>query len=148
MKLLSQKLSCVLPYRLMLIWALAILSVSGTVSAEGVSYTPIGGMYLLKMALALAVVLGVFYLLARIARQIQGGDNKASGVVKVLTGVSVGTRERLVVVEAGDVQMLLGISPAGIVKLREFDKPIIVTNQGEPTAPFKAHMEKLLDRVK
>ncbi|WP_082411724.1 flagellar biosynthetic protein FliO [Methylogaea oryzae] len=56
---------------------------------------------------------GVFWLLRRFG----AGVGVASRQLKVLGGVSLGTRERVVVVQAGGKQLVLGVSPGRVETL-------------------------------
>ncbi len=85
--------------------------------------------YLIKTVAALCFVLLAIFLLSKLLRSVNAGGKLSNGPIKVLAGANVGSRERLVIVQAGDSQMLLGISPAGIVKLEKFDKPVVVSDE-------------------
>lgn len=111
-----------------------VLLVPGSISyaqtaVEIPAQAHISGFYLLKLVLSLLLVLGIFIFLARIIRRFNGFQKTSAGPLAVLAGISLGPRERLVVVKAGNDQLLLGISPAGIVKLQEFDSPVIIESE-------------------
>lgn len=148
---LSSLLSFTIPYRWFLCGIKVFLcplllifsSVSGAQSSVDItSPAHLSGFYFLKLVLSLLLVLGIFIFLARIIRRFNGFDKTSAGPLAVLAGISLGSRERLVIVKAGDEQLLLGISPSGIVKLREFDSPVIIEN--EPAEEnFKAQLNKV-----
>lgn len=80
-------------------------------AAETVS--PSGGV--MKMVLGLATVLAVMGLVAWVLKRLLPniGHNKQS-VVRVVGGVSVGSRERVVVVEVADRWIVLGVAPGQV----------------------------------
>jgi flagellar protein FliO/FliZ len=81
----------------------------------GYSQTPLGGnltQMFLGLGLILALIAGAAWLLRRFT-PFQG----AQGAIKVLGGLTLGTRERLVLVQVGEVQLLLGITPGGMQTL-------------------------------
>ncbi len=81
-------------------------------------------MYFVKLGLALLLVLGLFLAFAWMMRRFNGMQSPARGGLRVITGLSLGTRERLVVVKAGKTQLLLGITPGQIRKLHVLDEDL------------------------
>ncbi|MFQ5488719.1 MAG: flagellar biosynthetic protein FliO, partial [Gammaproteobacteria bacterium] len=45
--------------------------------------------------------------------------------MKIVAGLSVGQREKVIVLQAGDTQMLLGVSPGRVQTLHVFAEPVI-----------------------
>lgn len=74
-------------------------------------------VYFVKLGLALLLVLGLFMAFAWLMRRFNGFQPSAKGGLRVITGLSLGARERLVVVKAGKQQILLGVTPGQIRKL-------------------------------
>ena len=107
----------------------------------------INSFYLLKLLLALLCVLAIFLVLAKVVRQMNGMSGSTSGPLAIVASLSVGTRERILIVEVGEDQLLVGVSPAGIVKLHDLDKPLKLENESA-TATFKTQLNNILgDRV-
>ncbi len=78
-----------------------------------------------KLAAALLVVLCVFWVFARVMRQLQG--HQAGGLqhgLKVISTLSVGQRERVIVVEVGDEQLVLGVTATQINTLHVLNTPL------------------------
>ena len=99
-----------------------------------------------KLALALVVVLAVFWLFARVMRQFQGFQGGMHHGLKIVGALSVGQRERVLVVQAGDEQLVLGVTSTQINTLHVLDKPL---TQGTPQAgqsDFKAKLSSALKR--
>ena len=78
-------------------------------AADTVATSPTGGV--LKMVLGLAVVLAVMALLTWVLKRMMpgAGGNKQS-VARVVGGVSVGSRERVVVVEVAGRWIVVGVA--------------------------------------
>lgn len=74
---------------------------------------------LAQTALYLGLVVGVILLLAWAMKKLNGLQRPGSVGLKLSGGISLGGRERLLVVEVEGVRLLLGVSPAGINKLHE-----------------------------
>ena len=48
-----------------------------------------------------------------------------SGNMRVLSSVSVGQRERAVLLQVGDQQVLVGVGPGNVRKIHVFDEPVV-----------------------
>ena len=79
--------------------------------------------YVFKLFAALLLVLVVFLLFAwgikRLNRLPAGQDG-----VRVISGINVGSREKLIIVQIGDEQLLIGVTPASINKLHKLENKI------------------------
>lgn len=73
---------------------------------------------------ALLVVIGLIFLLARLARRLPGLSVAAHPDLRVVGALALGPRDRLVVVQVGDRQVLLGIGPQGTRQLHTLDRPL------------------------
>jgi flagellar protein FliO/FliZ len=104
----------------------------GLVFAAGEKTPPapvgVGGLLQVVLALGfvLAVIAGLAYLLRRMGAVPQG----ASGALRVLGGISIGQRERIVLVQVGDTQLVVGVAPGEIRTLHVLDKPILMPPAG------------------
>jgi len=105
---------------------------------------PVEGPSFAPMGLALLVVLGLMggavWVLRRSGIAPQGGGNR---LLRVVSQLPVGPRERVLVVEAGERWLLLGVSSAGITRLGTLPK-------GEAGAPppGAAAFGTLLDKLR
>ncbi|MFK7890286.1 MAG: flagellar biosynthetic protein FliO [Granulosicoccus sp.] len=68
------------------------------------------GMTLLKLATGLLVVLLVFWVFARVMRQLHGPHGHAHKALRVIASLGLGQRERIVVIQVGDEQLVLGVT--------------------------------------
>jgi flagellar protein FliO/FliZ len=71
---------------------------------------------MLQFALGLAAVLGLILAAGWVMKRTAIGKS-APGMIKVLAGVAVGQRERVVIVEVADVRMVLGVAPGPVTAL-------------------------------
>ena len=94
-----------------------------TVSPPPVSIPspPLGG--LLQILFGLAIVLAAVWATAWLLRRFAPGQGGAGGLLKVVGGVMVGPKERVVVVEAGDSWLLLGVAQGQVNLLHTMPKP-------------------------
>lgn len=74
---------------------------------------------LLGLGLVLAAVVGSAWLL----RRFSPGQIGAGGAIKVIAGVALGPKERLVLVEIGETWLVLGVAPGQVNSLHTLPKP-------------------------
>lgn len=91
---------------------------------------------LFKTMFGLAVVLGVMAALAWFAKRMTGRQGTAQSVARIVGGVSVGSRERVVVVEVGNRWLVVGVAAGqvnAIANLGKEDGATLtgLTNKGE-----------------
>lgn len=101
--------------------AALLLPVGPAWAAEG---TAPGPGYLVRLAVGLIVVLAVLGVLAWLLRRLGGGTLGRSGPVRVLGSAQVGQRERVMLVEVGDQQLLVGVAPGNVRTLHVLDEPV------------------------
>ncbi|GHE80824.1 hypothetical protein GCM10011501_06040 [Thalassotalea profundi] len=80
-----------------------------------------------SMIVSLLMVLVLIVISALILKKFQLTTKSVSGM-KVITSLSLGPKERLVVVEVQNQQLLLGVSGQQITLLKTLDEPIDVDN--------------------
>lgn len=97
------------------------LAAQPAVPAPIASPVSFGGMLqvLLGLGLVLAAVAGSAWLLKRFSP----GQIGAGGAVKVIGGVALGPKERLVLVEIGETWLVLGVAPGQVNTLHALAKP-------------------------
>ena len=80
---------------------------------------------ILRLIGALFFVLLVFFFLIWVFRRLQpGAVAGAGGTMRVIASLPLGARERLLLVEVGKQQLLLGATPAGITLLHTLSEPL------------------------
>ncbi|MGH8466266.1 MAG: flagellar biosynthetic protein FliO [Pseudomonas sp.] len=103
----------------------------------------------IEMLLWLGVVIVLILLCAWMYRRTAGGAFTAHGVIRIRSVTSLGNRERLALVQVGDKQILLGVSPGRINTLHVFDEDVVGTN-AQPGVPasgsFAARLQGMLKR--
>lgn len=79
------------------------------------------GTYL-QAGLALALIVGLLAATAWLARKVSGGKGFGQGGMKVVGGVALGPRERIVLLEVGSEWLVIGIVPGQIRTLHRLEK--------------------------
>ena len=75
----------------------------------------------LGLLLVLAMIVGIAWLLRRYGRL----QSAASGSLKIIGGLSIGPRERVVLLQVGDTQLLVGVAPGRVQTLHVLNEPLI-----------------------
>lgn len=104
-----------------------------------------GGM-LAQMVLVLLLVLGLLLALAWVLRRAGLVQGAANGHLKVLGAVSVGARERVMLVQVGQEQLVIGVTAAEISLLHLLAEPIDVSAASE-TSPVSSVTEGFAQRL-
>lgn len=84
---------------------------------------------LVEVTLNLGVVLAAIVLLAWIVKRVQGMDHPSTGMLRVAATLPLGPKERLLVVEVGNQQLLLGATQAGINTLHVLEERMTMPSQ-------------------
>jgi flagellar protein FliO/FliZ len=101
---------------------------------------------LLQVVFGLLVVLGLLagalYFLRRM-----GGRFAPGSVVKIVGGVSVGNRERVMVVEVADQWIVIGVAPGQVSTLASMPRQDHPATQSAPGAPnFSAWLKQTIEK--
>ncbi|WP_207062437.1 flagellar biosynthetic protein FliO [Motiliproteus sp. SC1-56] len=98
-----------------------------------------------QMLLGLVLVLVLIFALAWLVRRLGGTGGFGSRGFKVVASLPLGARERLVLVQAGSRQLLLGVAPGRVNLLHEYEQPLL-----EPSSPVAegAFSQRLREALK
>lgn len=105
-------------------------------TAKMPNYTPppasvISTGSLFQVIFSLLLVLGAVVLVAWILKRINLPQQGAGGTLKVISGIAVGQRERIVLVEVNDTWLVVGVAPGQVRTLHTLPK-----QTGSPSAPL------------
>lgn len=111
------------------------------------------GSQLLTVFLSLVFIVALIYGLSLFVRKFGQGMGYSSQHIKSLANMSVGTRERIVLIEVGDKQILVGVTPTQINALHVFDSPVVEVENTQPAASdfaqkFKAVLSAHIQKPK
>ena len=79
--------------------------------------TPSHEVSLVKVSLALLAVIIVLVLVLRLMRRMSGPKLLGQSVARMIGGVNLGARERVVVIEIGKQWIVVGVAPSGLTAL-------------------------------
>ena len=89
----------------------------------------------------LAVVLLIFFL-AWLMRRVAGIPTMGGQQMKVVAALAVGAREKIVLVDVGGQQILVGVAAGRVSHLQSFEQPVLESPAGN--SDFSSAMKKIL----
>jgi flagellar protein FliO/FliZ len=95
----------------------------------------------MSMIMSLLMVLAVIVVSAMILKRFQGVRHNINGL-KIVTSLHLGAKEKLVVVQAGKQQLLLGVTAQQITLLETLDDPLV--SPEDQSVDFAQSLAKLL----
>lgn len=121
--------------------SLLMLLASPTLMAS--SPMPGGSSDYLKLSLTLIFIVGLILACGWLVRRMSGGAGFNHRHMKVLSVLPLGSREKLMLVKAGEEYLLLGVTPHSINTLHRYDEPVDLA-ETHFSSPFADRMKGLL----
>jgi flagellar protein FliO/FliZ len=103
----------------------------------------VGGQ-LLQLVLGLLLVVGLIFVLAWLMRRVQRSGPAGNQVIELVGSRALGPRDRLVLVQVGNEQVLLGVSPGSITALHVMNEPVQVPETQNATPEFARRLMEVL----
>lgn len=136
------KLAC-----LFLLASMSMASVAADTTPQPVAATSF--VSLLQVLFGLGMVLAAIGGTAWLLRKLAPGQVAASGALRVVGGVAVGPKERVVLVDVGETRLVLGVAPGRIATLLQMPRPAdesAASSSGVPAEPFYTRLKELLNK--
>jgi flagellar protein FliO/FliZ len=95
----------------------------------------------MQMALSLGLVLAAIFALAWVVRRTQGVSLRAGSNISVSASLQVGSKERVVLINAGGTHVLLGIAPGSVRTLHVYSEAPTLEERSAPP-PFAEALKK------
>ncbi len=89
---------------------------------------------LASLAGGLALILVLIYGLSWFVKRFSQGGFLQNPTMKIVASMPLGTRERLMLVDVGGKQLLLGVTATQINTLQVFDEPVVQMEKNQPIA--------------
>ena len=98
----------------------------------------------LSMMIIVATVVGVGWLYSRTRMAGQG----ARDVINVVASRPLGAKERLLLIEIADRQLLVGMTASQVQTLHVFDEPVVAKPDGNLNQPFAGRLRNALREIR
>ena len=103
-------------------------------------------MAILQMLLGLTLIIGILFFGAFALRKINDGKGFGnSGPLRVVGGLMIGPRERIVMIEVGESWIVIGVVPGQIITLHTLPKGELPAAQSG-TKPFGQWLKQMSER--
>jgi flagellar protein FliO/FliZ len=128
---------------------MTVAAADTTPAPVGFAGEAIGSGFMLQFTAGLLVVLmsvvGLAWLLRRVGRL----QSSADGTLRVIGGLALGTRERVVLVQVGETQVLLGVAPGRVQAVHVLQEPVVTGKESESvTGSFAVRLKEALKMEK
>ncbi|MBE03295.1 flagellar biosynthetic protein FliO [Marinobacter lutaoensis] len=100
---------------------------------------------LVSLGLGLVAVIAIIYGCAWLVRRMTGMGGVNNQVIRVVSVMALGARERIALVDVGGQQILLGITPSTVRTLHVFDSPVAAAPEAG-SGDFARHLQALMGR--
>ena len=101
---------------------------------------------LTQLVLGLVLVIGLIFVLAWLMRRVQRIGPGNGQVIELVGSRALGPRDRLVLVQVGEEQILLGITPGRITPLHVLKTPVDAVKTEAATPEFAQRLMELLGK--
>ncbi len=114
-----------------------------TAMAQPASPLSVGS--LAQLTLSLIAIVALILAISWALKRLKLAGPRGSGEIAVLDELSVGPRERIVLVRVGESQVLVGIGAGGLVPLTPLAVPIALKGD-TPVPPFAERLRDMMKR--
>jgi flagellar protein FliO/FliZ len=105
---------------------------------------PLSTPYLLKLTGGLLLVVAVIFVLAWLVKKFNLNQQSQNGLIRIVAGLSIGTRDRIVLLQVGEEQILVGLTPGRIEKLHTLSHPLEAPEGVPATSSFAAKLSRAM----
>jgi flagellar protein FliO/FliZ len=107
---------------------------------------PMSSPYLAKLTGGLLLVVVLIFVLAWVMKKFNLSQHSQNGLIRIIAGLPLGTRDRIVLLQVGEEQILLGLSPGRIQKLHTLSNPIIQEQEQVSTSAFAQKLDRIMGK--
>ena len=98
-----------------------------------------------QLALSLAAIIALILAVSWVLKRLKLGTVRGRGEITVIDQLSLGPRERIVLVRVGESQVLIGVGAGGVVGLTPLAAPIAIKSPPDSTA-FADRLREFMKR--
>jgi flagellar protein FliO/FliZ len=110
--------------------------------------SPLSAGSLFQLTLSLVAVVGVIFAVSWLLKRFRVVLPRGRGEIAVLDQLSVGPRERILLIAVGDAQVLIGVGQTGMVALTPLATPIAIASASRPPHAASLFAERLRELMK
>ena len=107
----------------------------------------VGGGDILSLGASVIIIVAIIVLLGWLYSRSRFMSGGASDVINVVATRALGPKERLMVVEVADQQLLVGMTAAGVQTLHVLDKPVHATRKEAAPGGFAGRLRAAFQEI-
>ncbi len=130
---------------LLILWLCPATLMAQAESPPVAPIEPISSPYLMKLTGGLLLVVAIILVLAWLVKKFNLNQQSQSGLIRIIAGLTIGTRDRIVLLQVGEEQILLGLTPGRIEKLHTLAEPVEAPDAKLAPASFAAKLNRLMN---
>jgi flagellar protein FliO/FliZ len=111
---------------------------------ESPALEPLSTPYLFKLTGGLLLVVAVILVFAWLVKKFNLNQQSQNGLIKIIAGLSIGTRDRIVLLQIGEEQILVGLTPGRIEKLHTLSHPLDAPEAKLATSSFAEKFNRVM----
>lgn len=114
-----------------------------------VTKEPLSSAYMGQLMLSLLFILGLILGLAWLVKKFNVIPQQGQRIIKILSTISVGNRDRISLIQVGEEQILISLSPGRITKLHDMTVPVEIEHNTQVATPaFAKTLSGLMNKNK
>ncbi|MDH5621680.1 MAG: flagellar biosynthetic protein FliO [Gammaproteobacteria bacterium] len=117
-------------------------------NAAGAIAPVVGGGELLGMGVSMAVVIATILVLGWFYSRSRLAGSGASDLINVVATRALGPKERLIIVEIADHQLLLGLTSTSVQTLHVFDTPVVTVTEAAVRPGFAERLKAAVKEIR
>lgn len=126
-------------------------SAAAAVAVENVPVLPstpgLGGGDVLNMGVSMLVVVAMIVILGWLYSRSRFVGSGGSDAINVIATRALGPKERLLIVEVSDQQLLVGMTATAVQTLHVFDKPVVIERPSNAPAGFANRLRAAVQEI-
>lgn len=99
---------------------------------------------MMRLSLSLILVLAIIVVFSWAIKKLNHFSSKSNHHIKLITGMNIGLKEKIIVLEVANQQMVIGVTPHSINYLTKIDEKI--EEDSKPMAGFNEVFKKIKNR--
>ena len=112
---------------------------------SAIAMEPMSSPYLLKLTAGLVAVVIAIFILAWLVKKFNLTQHSSHGLIRIVAGLSIGTRDRIVLLQVGDEQILVGLTPGRIAKLHTLTQPLDAPDSQPVSGSFASKLNRIMN---
>lgn len=112
-------------------------------AVQTIKSDPMSSSYLLQLVFGLLIVVLCIFALAWFSKKMNRFNSSSDDALKIIGAISMGSRERIVHLQIGEEQLLIGVSPGRINTLHVLNKPVETITKSNSVSVGNGFSDKL-----